>query len=141
MRTANPMQKKCPYDVGDILQTRNAAHPSTRWPGTTWEAITTMLLGASDAHPAGSTGGEEAHTLTMAEMPKHSHGIIKIAGDENIDDTEYAAWAIKLRVSAIENTEENPKNGSSGGTSIVGESSSHNNMPPYTAVYIWERTG
>lgn len=47
-----------------------------------------MILGASDAHPAGSTGGSETHahslsgtvgatTLSVAQMPSHSHSFSK----------------------------------------------------------------
>lgn len=32
-----------------------------------------FLLGAGPNHAAGSAGGEEKHTLTTAEMPKHAH--------------------------------------------------------------------
>ena len=34
-----------------------------------------FILGASSAHPAGEQGGEEKHTMTTAEMPRHQHQI------------------------------------------------------------------
>lgn len=34
-----------------------------------------FVLGASSAHPAGEQGGEENHTMTTAEMPRHQHQI------------------------------------------------------------------
>lgn len=34
-----------------------------------------FVLGASSAHPAGEKGGEEKHTLTVAEMAPHQHQI------------------------------------------------------------------
>jgi microcystin-dependent protein len=34
-----------------------------------------FVLGASSAHPAGEQGGEEKHTMTTAEMPRHQHQI------------------------------------------------------------------
>ena len=48
-----------------------------------------MILGASDAYPAGSTGGSETHThsisgtvgsttLSVAQMPSHTHGYRKV---------------------------------------------------------------
>lgn len=33
-----------------------------------------FVLGVSDGHSAGQTGGEEAHTLNWNEMPEHNHG-------------------------------------------------------------------
>lgn len=52
--------------------------------GTVPDLLGRMILGASDAYPAGSTGGSETHThsisgtvgettLTVAQMPSHSH--------------------------------------------------------------------
>ena len=34
-----------------------------------------FVLGASSAHPSGEQGGEEKHTMTTAEMPRHQHQI------------------------------------------------------------------
>lgn len=35
-----------------------------------------FLMGASASHPRAQVGGEEAHTLTEAEMPAHAHPVI-----------------------------------------------------------------
>lgn len=129
MIAGNPLAGPCPYDVGDILHTANAASPSDRWPGTEWAAITTFLLGASAAHPAGTTGGEETHTLTVEEMPQHEHptgdgdGYWRYGGEIGNLQSGSGIWA--RRGSKVE-----PQGGSQ----------PHNNMPPYTSVYIWQRT-
>lgn len=178
MRTANPMQKECPYDVGDILQTRNAAHPSTRWPGTIWEAITSMLLGASDAHPAGSTGGAESASytpsgtiggtaLTTNQIPAHSHverwpssfasyASSTLYNVRNVADTTNKTTTAGVRSDDGYATADGGMSSSSsygavttgsagGGQShthgFTGTSAEISTMPPYTAVYIWERTG
>ena len=62
------------YPVGSVYISFNPADPGTLFGGV-WEAIRDgrALLAADDAHPAGSTGGEETHTLTAAEMPSHTH--------------------------------------------------------------------
>lgn len=40
----------------------------------TWTAVQgRVLLSASSAYPAGSTGGAATHVITVAEMPSHSH--------------------------------------------------------------------
>lgn len=50
--------------------------------GVTGESFTVpdlrgrFLMGASASHPRAQTGGEEAHTLTEAEMPAHAHPVI-----------------------------------------------------------------
>lgn len=42
--------------------------------GGTWEPIQdTFLWCAGPKHAAGTTGGEETHTLTIEEMPAHTH--------------------------------------------------------------------
>ena len=51
----------------------NNTNPATLFGGT-WEEIQgKFLLGRSTAHAAGTTGGEETHTLTSNEMPAHTH--------------------------------------------------------------------
>lgn len=43
-----------------------------------------FLLGASDDHDIGSTGGSEEVTLTIAQMPSHSHSIALAIGSAEI---------------------------------------------------------
>lgn len=74
------------------------------------------------------TGGEYNHKLTVGEMPEHRHDSRTTNGWGSMDwgynftYTNTAAW-----------------NGE--GTINIGGNQSHNNTPPYFAVYIWERTG
>ena len=37
MMVQNPDRTRCPYEVGDILQTINSTDPARRWPGTEWQ--------------------------------------------------------------------------------------------------------
>lgn len=70
MIAVNPDRTRCPYEVGDILQTINSTDPARRWPGTQWKQITDRFIRGADAqHPAGSTGGSWTHTLTKNELP------------------------------------------------------------------------
>ena len=79
------MGSTCPYDIGDILQTTNSKNPSERWNGTEWTQIKgKFLLGTDDSHTIGSTGGEFTHTLTVGEMPSHSHVQRAQTSDGNI---------------------------------------------------------
>ena len=52
----------------------NAKSPADIFGGT-WEALDQgrVLIGAGMSHPAGETGGEETHTLSVEEMPSHDH--------------------------------------------------------------------
>lgn len=118
----------CPYGVGDILQTKNSAPPSQRWWGTEWQAIDTFLLGVGSSHQLGETGGEETHTLTVDEMPSHSHVYRRPPlFNAEIDGRDIGLYG-NYRSTPINND-----------TSTTGGNKPHNNMPPYTVIYIWER--
>lgn len=61
------------YPVGSIFISVNNTNPATLFGGT-WEEVSgRFLLGRSSGHAAGTTGGEETHTLTANEMPAHTH--------------------------------------------------------------------
>ena len=121
------------YPVGSIYMNVNSTNPGTLFGGT-WEQIQgRFLLGMSSSYPAGSQGGEATHTLTVDEMPAHSHAIYSGYGDvvSNVNDAyRYHTWA---------NNDRGWKTGSLG-TNSIGGGKSHNNMPPYLSVYIWKRT-
>lgn len=96
----------------------------------TWEAYGSgqMLLGVSDGHAIGSTGGEETHTLTIDEMPSHNHSV----------RLGYGSGGMGSGCGRVDAN--NPANRSWGPTGTSGGGQSHNNMPPYITVYRWRRT-
>lgn len=118
------------HPVGSIYQSTDPTSPADLFGGT-WEQIKDVfLLAAGDAHAAGSTGGEEEHILTAAEMANHTHGY------------DYTGQSITEGVNAIRlykaaSTQYNAYTGKA--TSNCG-GQAHNNMPPYLAVYTWRRT-
>lgn len=59
------------YPVGRwVYQDTN---PQDAYPWQTWEQAKDVFLLAAGSKAAGSTGGEETHKLTTAEMPSHNH--------------------------------------------------------------------
>lgn len=70
------------YPVGSIYISMNSTNPSTLFGGT-WEAFGQgrVLIGAGTGNDgstslsftAGGTGGEYKHTLSVSEMPSHTH--------------------------------------------------------------------
>lgn len=118
------------HPVGSIFQSTDSTSPADLFGGT-WEQIKDrFLLAAGDSHAAGSTGGEEEHVLTAAEMANHTHGY------------DYTGQSITEGVNAIRlyeaaSTQYNAYTGKA--TSNCG-GQAHNNMPPYLAVYTWRRT-
>lgn len=118
------------HPVGSIFQSTDSTSPAKLFGGT-WEQIKDVfLLASGDSHAAGSTGGEETHTLTKAEIPNHAH-TLKYTGQSVTEGVN----AIRLYQAAS-----NQYNAYSGGQSSDCGDQAHNNMPPYLAVYTWRRT-
>lgn len=115
------------YPVGAIYLSVTDANPAALFGGT-WERIGgRFLLGADTTYTAGSTGGEAAHTLTVDEMPKHNHEV------DNLNASGSATPFMTVQAQ--------DKRGFGGNvqTMYAGGGKAHNNMPPYLAVYMWQR--
>lgn len=116
------------YPVGAIYLSVTDANPAALFGGT-WERIGgRFLLGADTTYTAGSTGGEAAHTLTADEMPKHNHEI------DNLNASGSATPFMTVQA------QEKKGFGGNVQTMYAGGGKAHNNMPPYLAVYMWQRT-
>ncbi len=91
-----------------------------------------FVLGAGNRYAVDATGGEEEHTLTINEMPKHSHKYTSpLQGDDNA--------GIGTGNHYNKETFMHPTiNGES--TESIGGSQPHNNMPPYYALCYIMRT-
>ena len=126
------------YPVGSIYISLNSTNPSSIFGGT-WEQIQgRFLLGVSSSHPVNQTGGEESHTLTVNEMPSHTHSLVKDSRLDTVFHINNASFggASSMSGNGGDWLRWNP------GTSYsyTGGNQSHNNMPPYLAVYMWKRT-
>ena len=124
----------------------NGSAPLTNWclcDGTTTKGLPVpdlrglFIRGASDAHPAGSTGGSETHahdlsgtvgdtTLTVAQMPGHSHRMATSVGTAGTN--AYAATSGNLASTQ-----------STGGSQphthdLTGASEGTSSLPPYYAL-------
>ena len=122
----------CPFPIGygGFFQ----IDPNSIYAGTTWkQKKDVFILAAGDTYPAGSTGGEARHTLTVDEMPAHSHGV---KTNSNEGDTEWQIRDLKCSRTA----ESLPFQWGGRSISITGGSQPHNNMPPYFAMPFWIRT-
>lgn len=114
------------YPVGSIYMSANNVSPQV-FLGGTWQQIQgQFLLAASSSYPAGSTGGEAEHTLTNEELPKYTNGQV-YSGNTNANNV--SSW-----LSVPEGTD------MAYGALSLGGGQAHNNMPPYLAVYMWQRT-
>lgn len=139
MMFANPLHSAAlaAYPVGSIYMSANATDPGTLFGGT-WSRIQgRFLLAADGSHAAGSTGGEETHTLTVEEIANHFHSFsISGATKTAIVDTGEYSDEFGLHFTSGEAS----YRAAPGSMDSTGGNQPHNNMPPYLSVYVWQRT-
>lgn len=120
---------KAVYPVGSIYLSYNHTSPAELFGGS-WVRISNCFLWAvDDEGTIGITGGERTHTLTVNEMPSHTHYLY----NENSNSSESANYEIFYKPTA---------KGYAGTlkTQPAGGGAAHNNMPPYMQVSMWRRT-
>ena len=124
------------YPIGSIYMSTNSTSPAS-FLGGTWEQILGKFLLSSDdvltdgtittagSYHTGDNGGEATHTLTVDEMPSHTHGTPVKSGSYTTMDGSGNTWVPIYNNNYVDYT---------------GGSQAHNNMPPYLVVYMWKRT-
>ena len=122
------------YPIGSIYISTNAENPSN-YIGGTWESYGEgrTLIGAGTGTDANNTqkifgigeiGGEYTHTLTVAEMPSHSHK--GLYGGDVPGTTSGAAGGTGKYWYSME-------------INSAGGDQAHNNLQPYIVTYMWKR--
>lgn len=112
--------------VGSMVLRYDHIDPSTLYPGTTWVRVHSAFPWFTDVGgQIGTTGGERNVTLTVNQIPAHSHGSVY---SQHAPGTKGQAWyttaGSSLAYGAIE----------------TGGGQAHNNMPPYIQISAWRRT-
>lgn len=136
------VESGCPFPVGfgGFFQ----ADPNTIYSGTKWEQKKDVfILAAGTAYPAGSTGGEAEHVLTVDEMPSHNHYSTNgWQGYANASSRESRDKFLTLGKSKSDTGElyYDMDIGMDSTLSSTGGNKAHNNMPPYFAMPFWIRT-
>ncbi|MDP6585987.1 MAG: hypothetical protein QF535_15155, partial [Anaerolineales bacterium] len=119
------------YPVGSIyMNMAVATNPGTLLGFGTWVAYAEgrVLVGyeASGTFDAlDESLGAETHTLTVDEMPAHTHGYQKHTGTSNLSIHD-----ISHTVTSYATTQ----------TSSTGGGSAHSNLQPSVTVHMWKRT-
>jgi hypothetical protein len=118
------------YPVGSIyMNASNSTNPATLIGFGTWVAFGAGRVpvgidsGDTDFDTAEETGGAKTHTLTVDELPAHTHSVPNSGSQNNSFDSG--------------TTVGNDVTGTSGST---GGGQAHNNLQPYIVVYMWKRT-
>lgn len=145
------------HPIGSIYVSRDPTDPGEMFGGV-WSPITDrfLLTAGSTYHVGDVDGGEATHMLTENELPEMHKKMVfrRIYGSEKTDGSGRNEYAIHIATGSEGVTNEiidanvsgpivtsgtyNP-----GKTQLVsiniGGDQPHNNMPPYTIVYAWER--
>ena len=130
------------YPVGSVYISVNATSPKTLLGIGEWERLEDrFLLASGTTYEAGSEGGAATVTLNENQIPRHTHefqystdggynwSTASMGRDGNYSDANY----LGTKSSVADFSSYQVRIGKTGG------SSSHNNMPPYIAVYMWKR--
>lgn len=140
LRIKNSYLVNLMYPVGSIyINATDPLNPATLFGFGTWEEFGAgkTLLGAgseTDDQPipesltfaAGDTGGEYNHTVTIPELPSHSHAYNESYRLSSKEDRFSGSSSLGVRPNEQ--------------TGLTGGDQSHNNLQPYVAVYTWKRT-
>lgn len=119
--------------VGSIYTNRvDSRNPSIILGYGTWTALPGTVIvgvgtytdvnGEARVFPANSSGGEYSHTLTINEIPPHTH-IMPFGSNET------GGGSTRSSNNFIGNR----------ATSSAGGGQPHNNIQPYITAYVWER--
>jgi hypothetical protein len=126
------------YPVGSIVIRYDHLSPASIFGGTWTRVIhntggATFLYGCTASGVIGECGGESTHTLTVNEMPSHTHDVY-ITASLGTTGTEDYLYGDGVKVQQPTSGRNVISTRSSGG------GAAHNNMPPYIKVSIWRRT-
>ena len=126
------------YPKGAVYCSSASTSPNTLFVCSWTRIKDKFILAAGDTYSAGSTGGAAKVTLTVNEMPSHTHELHTNAQFTVANGQGTGASGIPA--------------GNSGWGSIwnahwytlwnssTGGGQAHENMPPYVTYYCWERT-
>ena len=149
------------YPIGAIYMSTVSTNPATLFKIGNWEALPAgrVLLAQGTStwgvnYSAGSTGGEDKHTLTVSESAPHNHtGSATTSGSTHThaltmqashgksgnggvprfsDGDIWSPYKTQNLSAAGEHSHAITINNSGGGQA-------HNNMQPYLSVYMWKR--
>lgn len=127
------------YPVGSIYMSVNPTNPSKFFPRTSWvewgkgRVPVGVDTSQTEFNKAEKTGGSKAVTLTVDQIPTHTHKVPKPEWHGVKTDADTGFGMLKTK---------NPiKDGSDGFVSAAtGGGKAHSNLQPYITCYMWVRT-
>lgn len=133
------------YPVGSIyMNASNSTNPAEIFGFGTWQALDEgrVLIGANTTYSAGSKGGEASHTLSVSEIPSHSHELNQWdwIASRGFNTGKYSLSYISANNGNADTYNDLDKSLERRYSVNTGGGGSHNNMQPYLSVYMWVRT-
>lgn len=126
------------YPVNSVYISYSHTSPAELFGGTWYRMQSRFLWGTTTDGTIGATAGEQTHTLTVNEMPSHTHHLKR---DMSGVEIGIAGGNGSVQGNALNGTYSTVSIfGSSIGAGATGGGAAHNNMPPYVNVAIWRRT-
>ena len=123
------------YPIGSYYWSEKDINPGNIFGGI-WNKIEGKFLFASDRnHSTGTSGGEERVTLSISEIPRHSHGYMKFKYDNTYNPRDCSTKRQEWQPYACKDHDFYTKDT----TDSSGGNCSHNNMPPYIVANCWKR--
>lgn len=129
-KDGNPAYPRPYYRIGDFLESTNPNNPGDDGYIGTWELYgkgrVTVCIDPNDTDfdAIGKMSGEKEHTLTIDEMPSHTHTVNYSGGAGT--STGVTAMGDQLGTSSAI-------------VQATGSGQAHNNMPPNIVIYRWRR--
>lgn len=132
------------YPVGSIYMSVNSADPGTLFGGMWYKIEDTFLLAAGNTYAAGSTGGSaNAVVVKHLHQPSTGDGFnAYMSGTvERVRLGTSTASSARYAIVGKKNASSADASGLryAGSTDYTGSDGAGKNMPPYLAVYVWQR--
>lgn len=127
------------YPVGAIYISTASTDPGTLFGGTWARIKDAFLLAAGDTYAAGATGGAATHTLTVDELPPHTHALTDNQGG-GVMSWPSLPSSVEHAPSNWGTTSSSPQVENMLATGSTGDGTAMPIMPPYLTVYVWQRT-
>jgi hypothetical protein len=134
------------WPVGSVFTSVVATNPATLLGFGTWEAFAAGRVlvgfdsGQTEFDTALKTGGAKTHTLTVNEMPSHTHVQNAHSHSQSIRNTGTAGTAGTQGGSAANNATAGVTGDATAVNQNTGGGAAHNNLQPFITVFFFQRT-
>lgn len=118
------------YPIGAIYMSASNINPEELFGGTWVEwgsgrVPVGVNTGDNNFNTVEKTGGASTHTLTIAQIPAHSHNM-----NARLASGTATGWHVDIQNTAAQIIS----------TASAGGGQAHNNLQPYITCYMWKRT-